>query len=67
MTKTGKKSLCAFKLLLNNIVCKLLSFMPLILITILFCLISVIAYNVYSKLKERNLIEQVTPITSGEE
>ena len=67
MTKTGKKSLCAFKLLLNNIVCKLLSFMPLILITILFCLISVIAYNVYSKLKERNLIEQVTPITRGEE
>lgn len=41
--------------------------MSLILITILFCFIAFVAYNVYSKLKDRNLIEQVTSITRGEE
>ena len=40
--------------------------MPLIPIIFLFCLIIGIAYLVYIKRKERELIEQVTPITRGE-
>ncbi len=40
--------------------------MPLIPIILLFCLIIGIAYLVYIKRKERELIEQVTPITRGE-
>lgn len=40
--------------------------MPLIPIILLFCLIMGIAYLVYIKRKERELIEQVTPITRGE-
>lgn len=40
----------------------------MLLITVIFliCLITSIAYFVYIKRKERELIEQVTPITRGE-
>lgn len=40
--------------------------MPLMPILFLICLITGIAYLIYVKQKERELIEQVTPITRGE-